>query len=225
SSAEETVVFDAEFFPDAEGLSPEPFGKYCPQSVLEPILLDETRKRGSEVRYATELVSLRQHDDGVTATIQDLDSGARSDVHTESVHGADGPHSPSRSHLGITTSGMGRLPIFVVFIYFRAPWKRFVPTLGDGDVVQVSNPDVTGIMIPVHDDLALFTTTYFPSQCETLEMFTHERCHELLLDAFGTDVTIDVVDVASWQPYELVAHQFRCGRVFLVGDSAHTMPP
>src|SRR5215831_18514552 len=34
SSAEETVVFDAEFFPDAEGLSPEPFGKYCPQSVL-----------------------------------------------------------------------------------------------------------------------------------------------------------------------------------------------
>jgi putative polyketide hydroxylase len=34
-----------------------------------------------------------------------------------------------------------------------------------------------------------------------------------------------VVDVAPWQPYEQVADQFRCGRVFLVGDSAHTMPP
>src|SRR5262249_49687623 len=48
SSAETTVVFDTDYFPDAERLSPEPFGKYCPQSVLEPILLDETRSRGSE---------------------------------------------------------------------------------------------------------------------------------------------------------------------------------
>src|SRR5262249_56911517 len=63
------------------------------------------------------------------------------------------------------------------------------------------------------------------SQGESQEKATHARCHELLLDAFDTDVTIDVVDVASWQPYEQVADQFRCGRVFLVGDSAHAMPP
>ena len=31
--------------------------------------------------------------------------------------------------------------------------------------------------------------------------------------------------MASWQPYERVADQFQCGRVFLVGDAAHTMPP
>ena len=62
SSAEETSVFDAAFFPSAEGLSPEPFGKYCPQSKLEPILLTETRRRGSEVRYGTELVSVTQDD-------------------------------------------------------------------------------------------------------------------------------------------------------------------
>ena len=130
-----------------------------------------------------------------------------------------------RSELGIGTTGAGRLPIFVVFIYFRGPWKKYVPTLGDGDAVQVSNADVTGIMIPVHDDLAVFMTTYFPSEGETLEMFTPERCRVLLLAAFGADVAIDVVDVAPWQPYEQVADQFRCGRVFLVGDSAHTMPP
>ena len=50
SSAEETSVFDADFFPSAEGLSPEPFGKYCPQSKLEPILLAETRRRGPRRR-------------------------------------------------------------------------------------------------------------------------------------------------------------------------------
>ena len=225
SSAETTVVFDADYFPDAEGISPEPFGKYCPQSVLEPILLDETRKRGSEVRYATSLVSFSQHDNGVIATIEDLDTGARSDVHADYLLAADGTNSPVRSQLGIATSGAGRLPIFMVFIYFRGPWKRYVPTLGDGDTVQVDNPDVTGIMIPVDNDLAVFMTTYFPTEGETLQMFTPERCRKVLLEAFGTNVDIDIVDVAPWQPYEQVADQFRCGRVFLVGDSAHTMPP
>jgi putative polyketide hydroxylase len=225
SSAETDVVFDTDYFPDSDGISPEPFGKYCPQSVLEPILLDETRQRGSEVRYATTLVSFRQHDSGVTATIEDVDTGARSGVHADYLVAADGTHSPIRNQLGISTSGAGRLPIFVVFIYFRAPWQRFVPELGDGDAVHVNNPGVTGIMIPVRDDLAVFMTTYFPGEGETLEMFTHERCRELLLEAFGTDATIDIVDVAPWQPYEQVADQFRCGRVFLVGDSAHTMAP
>ena len=224
SGADATVVIGSESFPDATGLSPEPFGKYCPQSVLEPILLDETRRHGSDVRYATALGSFRQHD-GVVATIEDLDTGAVSEVHADYLLAADGTHSPIRDNLGISTSGAGRLPIFVVFIYFRAPWRRYLPTLGDGDGVQVHNPKVTGIMIPARDDLALFITTYFPSQGETIEMFTPARCRELLLDAFGTEVPIDVVDVAPWQPHEQIADQFRCGRVFLVGDSAHTMPP
>ena len=50
SSPEETGVLDAAaLLPTAEGLSPEPYGRYCPQSRLEPILLDETRRLGSEL--------------------------------------------------------------------------------------------------------------------------------------------------------------------------------
>ena len=48
---------------------------------------------------------------------------------------------------------------------------------------------------------------------------------ETLLKAVGAEIDIEIVDVAPWQPYEQVADQFRCGRVVLVGDSAHTMPP
>ena len=208
------------------GSAPEPFGKYCPQSVLEPILLEETRRRGSDVRYATSLVSVSQHAEGVTATIEDLDTGARSDVHADDLLAADGTHSPVARHLGVATPARAS---------FRSSWCSSISagrgetvrsaTLGDGDAVQVNNPDVTGIMIPVDDDLALFITTYFPSAGETLETFTYERCRALLLKAFGTNVAIDIVDVAPWQPYEQVADQFRYGRVLLVGDSAHTMPP
>ena len=225
SSAEETSVFDADFFPSAEGLSPEPFGKYCPQSKLEPILLAETRRRGSEVCYGTELELVTQDDIGVIATIKDLDSGALSAVHADYLLAADGTHSPIRRQLGITTSGFGELPIFVVFIYFRAPWRRFVPHLGDGDAVQINNPDVTGIFVVAQGDLGVFMTTYFPSHGETIDQFTRERCRETLLKAVGAEIDIEIVDVAPWQPYEQVADQFRCGRVVLVGDSAHTMPP
>lgn len=64
NSVEEEAVLDpAPFFPSTEGLSPEPFGRYCPQSKLEPILLAETRQRGSEVLYGDDagVVHPRRH--------------------------------------------------------------------------------------------------------------------------------------------------------------------
>jgi putative polyketide hydroxylase len=226
SNPEQSGVFDAaSTLASAEGLSPEPYGRYCPQSRLEPILLDETRRRGSEVRYRTELVSFTQDETGVAATIKDLDSGVTSDVLADYMIGADGTHSPIRCKLGISTSGFGRLPIFVVFMYFRAPWRQFVPDLGDGDGVQITNPDVNGIFIVAKGDLGVFAATYFPSRGETVDQFTPERCRQMLLAAIGAPIDVEIVDIGPWQPSEQVADQFRCGRVFLVGDSAHTMPP
>jgi putative polyketide hydroxylase len=225
SDFEVTPVLGADFFPSAEAVSPEPFGKYCPQSKLEPILLAESRRLGCDVRYGVELVSLRQDDVGVVATIKDLDSGVSQVVHADYLIAADGTRSHIRRELGIATSGFGQLPIFVVFIYFRAPWQQFVPGLGDGDVVQINNANVTGMIIPARGDLAVFVNTYFPSRGETVDRFTREWCRELILNAVGTPIDVEIVDIAPWQPYEQVADQFRCGRVFLVGDSAHTMPP
>jgi putative polyketide hydroxylase len=225
NDAEVTPVLDADFFPSAEAVSPEPFGKYCPQSKLEPILLAESRRLGSDVRYGVELASLQQDNTGVVATIKNLDSGVSKVVHADYLIAADGTHSHIRRQLGIATSGFGQLPIFVVFIYFRGPWRQFVPGLDEGDVVQVNNADVNGIFLAVHGDLAVFVQTYFPSRGETVERFTPEWCRELILKAVGTPIDIEIVDIAPWQPYEQVADQFRCGRIFLVGDSAHTMPP
>jgi putative polyketide hydroxylase len=225
SDAEATPMLDADLFRSAAAVSPEPFGMYCPQSKLEPILLAESRRLGCDVRYAVELVSLQRHDTGVVATIKDLDSGASQVVHADYLIAADGTHSHIRSDLGIITSGLGQLPIFVVFIYFRAPWRQFVPGLGDGDAVQITNSDATGILLTAQGDLALFMHTYFPSWGETGDRFTPEWCRELILKAVGTPIDIEIIDIAPWQPYEQVADQFRCGRIFLVGDSAHTMPP
>ncbi|MGD1282534.1 FAD-dependent monooxygenase [Mycobacterium seoulense] len=226
NSAEEKLAIDINaIFAGLDALSPEPAAQYCPQSRLEPILLAETRRRGSEVRYGTELSSLEQDDAGVTAVLRDRDTGESETIRADYLVGADGVHSPIRNWLGVKTSGYGALPIYVVFIYFRAPWTKFVSHLADGDAVQVKNVDVDGIFLLVDGELGMFITMYFPGKGESADQFTPQRCRELLTDAIGEEIEIDGIEVAAWQPYEQVADHFQCGRVFLVGDSAHTMPP
>lgn len=225
SPSEELAIDVNALFAGLDGLSPEPAAQYCPQSRLEPILLAETRRLGSEVRYGAELVGLEQEDSGVTAVVRDRDSGRSETVHADYLVAADGVHSPVRNRLGINTSGYGALPIYVVFIYFRAPWTKFVSRLADGDAVQVKNADVDGIFLVVDGKLGMFITVYFPGKGETADQFTPQRCREVLTRAVGEPIDIDVIEVAAWQPYEQVADEFRCGRAFLVGDSAHTMPP
>ncbi|MDT5275862.1 MAG: putative polyketide hydroxylase [Mycobacterium sp.] len=226
NSAEEKLAIDIDaFFAGLDQLSPEPSVQYCPQSSLEPMLLAETRRRGSEVRYGTELCSFEQDDSGVTVVLRDLQSGESETVRADYLIAADGVHSRIRESLGVTTSGYGALPIFVVFIYFRAPWRRFVPHLSDGDGVQVKNPDVDGIFLVAKDDLGMFITTYFPGKGETAAQFTPQYCREVLTKAVGEEIDLEIIEAAAWQPYEQVADQFQCGRVFLVGDSGHTMPP
>jgi putative polyketide hydroxylase len=226
NSDEEKLAIDIDaFFAGMDHLSPEPSVQYCPQSSLEPMLLAETRQRGSEVRYGTELRSFEQDDSGVTAVLRDLDSGEFQTVRADYLVAADGVRSPIRNRLGLSTSGCGALPIYVVFFYFRAPWRKFVAHLNDGDGVQVKNADVDGIFLVAKDDIGMFITTYFPDKGETAAQFTPEYCREMLTKAVGEQIDIEIIEVAAWQPYEQVADQFQCGRVFLVGDSGHTMPP
>jgi hypothetical protein len=84
---------------------------------------------------------------------------------------------------------------------------------------------VDGIFIVAEGDLGMFITTYLPGKGETADQFTPQRCREVLTKAIGEPIDIDIIEIAAWQPYEQVADQFRCGRAFLVGDAAHTMPP
>jgi 2-polyprenyl-6-methoxyphenol hydroxylase-like FAD-dependent oxidoreductase len=226
NSSEEHRAFDVEaIFSPFKDLSPEPGGQYCPQSAFEPMLLALVRRHGSQVRYNTELGSFEQDDSGVTAVVRDRESDATEAVRADYLVAADGVHSPVRGALGVTTSGYGALPIYVVFIYFRGPWRRFVPQLDGGDGIQVKNSDVEGIFLPVQDDFGMFITTYLPGRGESADQFTAQRCRELLRKAIGAPIDVEVIDVAPWQPYERVADRFLSGRVFLVGDSAHTMPP
>jgi 2-polyprenyl-6-methoxyphenol hydroxylase-like FAD-dependent oxidoreductase len=205
-------------------ISPDVSGWYCPQSRLEPILLAAVRQRGGDVRYNTELVSFTQDDAGVTSTLEDRTIGQQYVIRSDYLIAADGAHSRIREALGIQSKGLGVLPEYFTFVYFRAPWHELVAD-HEADGFVIKNADVQGILLVATEDLGLFLITDRLAQREFFEGFTTEHWKALLQKAIGKpDFPTEIVDVAHWQPAESVADQFQVGRVFLVGDAAHTMP-
>jgi len=203
-----------------ETLTPEPLFWYCPQSRLEPLLLAEAKRRGGDVRYNTELVSFTQDSQGVRATIRDRATGVTTAIQSDYLLGADGAHSRIRDALGVKTEGLGVLDEHYLFVYFRADWGDLIRGY-EADAILIQRPTFQGFFLITDADRGMFMIL-----TEAVQEYTAERCRELILDGIGKpDLAVEIVDIAHWQPAQLVAERFGQGRVFLVGDAAHTMPP
>lgn len=221
-SAEQEEMLDPNTLVEhLEAISPEPFGLFCPQSHLEPVLLAETKRLGVDVRYNTELVTFTQDKLGVTATIKDHTTGTMRDVHADYLIAADGAHSRIRDKLSVPGKGMGELPEYYTFVYFRANWGDLIRN-HVADSVMIVNEAVRGMFLATDENRGMFMIMSSESMGES----GVEHYKSLLLSAIGRqDVAIEIVDIAPWRPTQRVADQFQVGRVFLVGDAAHTMPP
>jgi len=203
-----------------EILTPEPLFWYCPQSRLEPLLLAVARQRGCDVRYNSELVSFTQDSQGVSATIRDCATGTSSVLHADYLAACDGTHSHVREALGVKAEGLGVLDEHYIFIYFRADWGELIRGY-ESDAILIQRPGIQGFFLITDADRGMFLI-----QEESAQEYTAERCRELVLDGIGKpDLAVEIVDIAHWQPAQLVAEHFQQGRVLLVGDAAHTMPP
>lgn len=198
------------------------------QDRLEPIMLRRARELGVDVRFATELVDLAEHGDeggGVTARLRDVGTGATTTLAADYVVAADGAHSALRERLGIARHGRGALR-HQASILFRADLegplggRRFA-------ICQVKNDEVDGVL--GHDDSlrqGTLIVTYDPARGESADDITTERATELVHAAIGDpDLPVEIRSVLPWEMAALVAERFAAGRVFLVGDAAHVVPP
>jgi putative polyketide hydroxylase len=194
------------------------------QDKLEPILRAEAEKLGADIRFATEFISHSQDADGVTAVIRDAATGEERLVRTDYLIAADGHRSAIRESLGITTHGQG---VFgrQMNILFNADLSKHV---GDRQffLCFVSNPKVKGVL----GQLGLQSTRWVLAPSlgadESHHSYDSARCLELIRAAVGDpDLDASLEDVTSWEITAQIADRFRTGRVFLVGDAAHLMPP
>jgi 2-polyprenyl-6-methoxyphenol hydroxylase-like FAD-dependent oxidoreductase len=225
----ELATYVKELNEGVEGYSPT-VRVFINQDALEPLLRERALELGAAVRNRTEAVAVDQDDDGTTVTLRDLDSGNERRVRARYVVAADGNRSPMRARLGIGMRGHSDLSRSIT-IYFRADCSELLRDRNQG-VIYVHNPELRGffridrsggngflVINTVGDDVTQ------ASAVDVQSGLTEERALALLRTAIGTDMPMEIVDVANWRAEATCAERLREGRVFLAGDAAHVVPP
>jgi 2-polyprenyl-6-methoxyphenol hydroxylase-like FAD-dependent oxidoreductase len=163
--------------------------------------------------------------------VRDRDGGGERVVRADYLVAADGAHSSVREQLGIPMAGRGDFADCIT-IYFDAEVKDLI---GDRNlsVVYVTHPELLGFFrFSITGDsgfLAVFSTIGADGSRDTHvgEMSDPERCAGFVRTALGADPDhpVEVKSVQRWSASAGWAERFSEGRVFLVGDAAHVMPP
>lgn len=202
---------------------------FVTQIAVEPVLQARAEELGATVRFSTEATDVAQDDDGVTVTVRDRNSGETSTIRAKYLIAADGTRSPIRDRLGIDKSGHGLLGNSIT-IYFRAEVEEL---LGGRNlsVIMVLNDVLQGffrIEKPYRSGFLVVHGIGDPQHPES-DLWTgldDDRCIEWVRAALGVpDIPVEIHNVMKWEATAATSDRFRDGRIFLVGDSAHQMPP
>ena len=205
---------------------------FVSQPGLEPILRRRAQSAGAEVLEGHEAVGVDQDADGVTLTVQDVDSGRRRRLRGRYLIGADGAHSRVRELLDIPVDGRGVFSNSIT-IYFRADLTRQL--LGKPlSVIYVNNPTLGGFFRMEKDCRRGFlavNTVGDPkvdpqAAANAAADIGERRLIELVRAGAGIpDLSVEIEGIARWRATSDVARRFQDRRVFLAGDAAHLMPP
>jgi putative polyketide hydroxylase len=192
----------------------------CAQDRLDAVVAADLARRGADLRWSTRLVGIAQDGDGVDVELEGPDG--RYSLRCAHVVAADGTHSTVRTALGVGTSGAGDLGKSKINILFRADLRPHLRGMSFA-TCTITTPEASGLLVTVDGETSW---VFHIDAGERPEDFTHERCAALVRTAVGDpDLDVEVRSVLPWRPRSSLADRFAVGRVFLVGDAAHTVSP
>lgn len=200
-----------------------------PQSLLEPILIDEASRRGAMFAFNTEYLSHVQDEDGVTVRMCNRVSGEEFEQRARYLVGADGARSMVLNDAGLGVEGLPPRD-GTIYVEFSADLTRYVQhrpsslhwilsqKVGNGELgmallraIRPWNHWIAGWGFDAADD-----------EPDLSEEAVLARLRDLVGDP---DVDIGILGVSTWFVNELYAPIYSNGRVFCGGDAVHRHPP
>lgn len=202
-----------------QGLSPFPFVLMLGQDENERILGDKLRALGVSVQWSTELLSLCQFPDHVTASLKMPDGGTR-EVQAAWVAGCDGSRSAVRSLCGIDFPGAPYEHVFFV-----------ADTTALGDMVPAELNAYLWrkgfhLFFPMHGENRWRVIGILPADLRERDDLRFEDVIPHLRREVGTRLEFRSCHwFSTYRIQHRHAERFRDGRCFLLGDAAHIHSP
>jgi putative polyketide hydroxylase len=195
------------------------------QDRFEPVLLSAAIASGkAAVRFNTEVLRVRDDGDHVDVEVSDREADRRYVISAPYVIAADGAASRTREELGIALVGRaaGSHNINVHFRADLAPWTD----RRRGVMYWAADKGNRGVFQPLDGKDRWLCQISYNGDPSVRNSFDAHRCTAWIRQAVGDgNLSVEVLSISPWIMNVLVADRFRAGRVFLVGDAAHQMPP
>ena len=186
-------------------------------AALTRLLCDSLgRQEGAGVRFRTKLSALRQEPDGVTATVSE--DGHDYEIRADFVLGCDGGRSRTRRSLAISMEGASAPDRWLILDLRNDPHdQRFAMHRGD--------PGRPHVIVPGGEGRCRYEFLLLPGEEPSMAASSFDFASGLVRPLRGRLSPEDVVRQHVYEFHALVADRWRVGRVFLLGDAAHMMPP
>ncbi|MGW9029416.1 FAD-dependent monooxygenase [Streptomyces sp. NPDC055722] len=186
---------------------------------------------GATVRFHHELVGLEQDADGVTSTVLNRDTGETYTVRSSYLLGADAGRTVGKL-AGAEVTLYERLRK-LVSLHLSVDLSQHFPS-DDSILTWIFNPeypdhlDFGAVLLPLgperwgrHSEEWLLAVSR-----PDLDGSQPEKMLQWASEALGLpDLHPEVLGVSEWHLERFLLDDFRVGRVFLLGDAAHRLPP
>lgn len=195
----------------------------CPQNFFDPVLKNFAADTGRvKFMYNTELMHFAESADGVTARVRSLENGKEFDLTAAYLVGTDGGDSRVRQQLGIPMSGEGTLTHTTNAI-FRTHNLEQLHKMRPAYRYIFIGPEGTWSTLVAINGRDLWRFSLIGDRQASVA--SEEEMRKSILRAVGRDFDFTILSVVPWERRQLVADEYRKGRVFIAGDAAHLTSP
>ncbi|KAH7129140.1 FAD binding domain-containing protein [Dactylonectria macrodidyma] len=199
------------------------------QNLLEPILLMDAREKGADVRFYHELVDINQTGDVVVARVRERTTKAEYEVKARYVVGADGARSTVADKAGFGFQGEPGL-MSMLSCWLEMDLSQYVAyrpaciywMLHPGDEYWVGSG--TCVVMKPWDEWVV-NRQYNAADGEPDTTDDGIIAHVRKVLEIPESLPVRVKHKAKWQVNNVVATEYRCGRILIAGDAAHRHPP